>query len=100
MLLVLGHREAGGWERLAPPLAGRGWGREVAWLSAGPPGVTCLQLSAGGLTADQELQNSWEAGQSIESQGQGLHTQNPQILGNILPQARGAVWPRALLACL
>lgn len=27
LLLVLGYREAGGWERLAPPLAGRGRGR-------------------------------------------------------------------------
>lgn len=38
LLLVLGDGEAGGRERLAPPLAGRGLGREAAWLSAGPPG--------------------------------------------------------------
>lgn len=37
LLLVLGHREAGG-QGKAGSLAGRQREGEVAWLSAGPPG--------------------------------------------------------------
>lgn len=102
-----GGRELG--EAGGPRAIGSSWlphwlakGQGERWRGSlqGFLGAACPQPSAGGLTAGLELWGSWRAGQPDGRQAQGLHTQNPHILGAILPQATGAVWPRTLLVCL
>lgn len=71
------------------------WGPEPSGTAGSPTGrvllgAVCGHLSAGGLTAAMELRGSGGAGQPAGRQGQGLHTQNPQILGALLSWAPGA----------
>lgn len=79
------------WCKPADGIKGVTWGPEPSGTAGSPTGcvllgAVCRHLSAVGLTAAMVL-GSGEAGQPAGAQGQGMHTQNPQILGALLSWA-------------
>lgn len=94
-----GRQETGrGWgphnhrEQLAPLLAGRGWGREVVWLSAGPPGgcvptAECRWADSwpGALGQLGSWSACWETGPGA------AHSESSDTGENLPPGQRGCV---------